>query len=489
MSSIPPVAAEPQPKPKPQPQAAPEPQPPRSARANLTEGPIARTLLLFTLPTLASSVLQSLNASINAAWIGRLLGERALTASANANSVLFFLLGGVFGLGLAATVLVGQSVGARDLVLAKRTIGTCITFFTGLSLVLCSLGFAYAPDVLAAMRTPADTLPLAAAYLRTIFIALPGMYLYTFTMMALRGAGDAKTPFKFLLLSAAIDVSLNPCLIMGLGPFPALGIAGAAVATCIAQWISLAALVSYLYREQHFLRLARGEAHYLWPDREIIRSLLLKGVPMGLQVVVVSSSMIAIISLVNRFGSRTTAAYGACLQLWNYIQMPAFAVGGAVSAMAAQNVGARQWKRVARITQSGILYNVLLTGTLVLLVTLASDRAFAIFLGENQETIKVAKHIHALVSWSFILFGVSFVFSSVMRATGAVIPPLLIVFFSQWVVRIPFANWLMPRLHEDAIWWSFGVGSLVSAIAAGAYYQSGRWKRANLVHSAPPAEA
>jgi putative MATE family efflux protein len=454
-------------------------------RAVLTEGPIAKTLLMFTLPTLASSVLQSLNASINAIWIGRLLGERALSASANANSLIFFLLGAVFGLGLAATVLVGQSIGAHDLTMAKRTIGTSVCFFGGVSVLMATLGIIFAPDVLAAMRTPPDSLPLAAAYLRVIFIALPGMYLYTFAMMALRGAGDAKTPFKFLLLSAALDITLNPLFIRGAGPIPPMGIAGSALATLIAQWTSLIALVVSLYRRKHFLRLARGEGHYLRIDREIVRALLTKGIPMGLQIVVVSSSMIAMISLVNRYGTRTTAAYGACFQLWNYIQMPAFAVGSAVSSMAAQNVGAKLWDRVARVTVIGVVYNILLTGVLVVLVTLVSHQMFGLFLGDNFAAIEIAQHIHSRVSWSFVLFGVSFVLSSVMRATGAVIPPLGILFVSLWLVRIPFAYMLTPSLGADAVWWSFGVGSIVSVILCSVYYRTGHWKRAHMLQTVP----
>ena len=456
--------------------------PPRAAP--LTTGPIAKTLLVFSLPILASSVLQSLNASINAAWIGRLLGERALTASANANSLLFFLLGAVFGLGMAATVLVGQSLGAKDMDQAKRTVGTSLTFFVAVSLLVAGAGVVLAPRLLAAMRTPADALPLASAYLRVIFVALPGMYVYAFIMLALRGAGDAKTPFFFLLVSAAIDVGLNPLLIRGYGPFPELGIAGSAWASLLAQWTSLVGLVGYLYRKKHFLRLAKGEAHYLKIDPVILRALLGKGIPMGMQMVVMSSSMIVMISFVNRFGSHTTAAYGACFQLWNYIQMPAFAVGSAVSSMAAQNVGARLWNRVAAVARVGILYNVLLTGFLVLVVTLVSRQAFAIFLGADSPSVDIARHIHFIVSWSFILFGVSFVLSSVVRATGAVFPPLVVLFLALWGVRLPFAYAMTPRWGADAIWWSFPVGSIASVLLIGAYYRFGNWRQAHMIEPA-----
>jgi Na+-driven multidrug efflux pump len=199
--------------------------------------------------------------------------------------------------------------------------------------------------------------------------------------------------------------------------------------------------------------------------------------------------MLAVISLVNRFGPRTAAAYGACLQLWSYIQMPAFAVGSAVSAMAAQNVGARLWKRVARVTQVGILYNVVLTSSLVLLIRATSHRAFGFFLGDNRAAILIAEHISNIVSWSFVLFGVSFVLSSVMRATGAVVAPLVSLFVALWLVRIPFAHLLEPRLHEDAIWWSFPVGSAASVLLSWLYYASGRWRRAQLIAERRPAAA
>ena len=454
----------------------------RSDRAAaLTTGPVGTTLLMFSLPILASSVLQSLNASINAVWIGRLLGEQALSASANANTLLFFLLGTVFGLGLAASVLVGQSLGANDRELAKRTVGTSLVFFALLAFFISLGGFVLAPHMLVAMHTPHDALPYASAYLRVIFIAPPGMYLYTFVMMILRGAGDARTPFVFLALSAGLDVGLNPLLIRGLGPVPALGITGSALATLIAQWLALVALLIHLYRKKHFLRIARGESRYLRVDRAVLRALVEKGVPMGLQMVVMSASMIAMIRLVNRYGSTTTAAYGACFQLWNYIQMPALAVGSAVSSIAAQNVGARLWDRVDRVAKLGVLFNVLMTGSLVLVVAVVNRSAFALFLGDASTAVEIAHHVNMIVSWSFVLFGVSMIFASVVRATGAVWAPLASLFVALWLVRIPFAYLAVPHWGPDAIWWSFPLGSVTSLVFMALYYRFGRWREARMV--------
>jgi putative MATE family efflux protein len=454
----------------------------------LVEGPIGRTLFLFSLPILASSVLQSLNGSINAIWIGRLIGPNALAAASNANNIMFFLLSAGFGFGMAATILVGQGLGARNVELVKRTIGTTLIFFALVALVVGMGGFLGTSGMLDLLGTPPEAMGLATAYLKVIFVAMPALYFYTFVMMSLRGAGDARTPFVFLTFSVILDVGFNPLLILGVGPIPPLGIAGSAVATLLSQWIGLIALIAWLYRSKNPLRLTRNEFGYLRIDGEIMRALVAKGLPMGLQMIVMSSSMLAMMSLVNRYGALTVAAYGACFQLWSYIQMPALAVGTAVSSMAAQNVGARRWDRVARTAAIGVLYNVVLTGALVLIVTAIDRAAFALFLGDSP-AVEIARHIHFIASWSFILFGVALVLSSVVRATGAVIPPLIFMFVAMWLVRIPFAWTLSRSWGADAIWWSFPIGSTASMLLLLTYYRFGGWKKARMLEHQPAPAA
>lgn len=454
---------------------------PPSHRTTLTEGPIAKTLLLFSLPILGANVLQSLNASVNAIWIGHFLGEAALTAVTNANLVLFFLLGVVFGISMANTILIGQAVGAKDVAQAKRVVGTSTGFFVVLSMAVAILGYVFTAEILDAMGTPADAQPHAVAYLHVIFIALPSMYFYSFLMMTLRGAGDSHTPFYFMLLSVALDIALNPLLIFGLGPVPAMGIAGSALATLIAQTVALLGLVAHLYRRQHFLGLYRGEWHYLKPDLIVLRALVVKGLPMGLQMVVISSSALVMISMVNAYGSQTTAAYGAASQLWTYIQMPSLAVGAAVSSMAAQNVGAQRWDRISRIAGVGVAYNLLLTGVLVAVVYLFNRGALGIFLPDDGVAIAIAQHLNAIVVWSFLFFGLAFVLFGVVRATGAVMPPLIILAVALWFVRLPFAWLLRDHYGADAVWWSFPLGSLVAVTLAAAYYRWGDWRHASML--------
>ncbi len=448
---------------------------------SLTQGSISRGLLMFALPILLGNVLQSLNGSVNSIWVGRFLGEAALTATANANTVMFLLLGGVFGLSMAATILVGQYIGAGNVTEAKRVVGTSTTFFFVMSFALSAIGWLTCEPLLRAMSTPADALPLAVSYMKVIFLALPFMYLYAFVMAVLRGAGDSKTPLYFLVLSVVLDIVLNPLFIFGAGPVPALGITGSALATLIAQMVSLVALLVFLYRRKHMLVLHTGEQRLLAIDWTIAGALIKKGIPMGLQLFVISFSAVLMVTLVNRFGVDTTAAYGAAFQVWNYIQMPAFAVGMAVSAMAAQNVGAGEWERVKSTARVGVVYSLLLTVTLVMLIEVFSRPALGLFLPPNSAALELAQHLNRISAWAFVFFGVSIVLFGVVRATGAVMPPLIILTITMLLIRYPLAQLLLSRWHADAIWWSFPISSAAATVLALLYYKYGGWRQARML--------
>jgi putative MATE family efflux protein len=448
---------------------------------SLTEGSISRRLLVFAIPILLGNILQSLNGSVNSVWIGRYLGEAALTASSNANTVLFLLLGALFGASMAATILIGQYLGARRTHDAKRVVGTSTSFSFVVSIAVALIGFAVCEPLLKAMQTPAAALPLAVAYMRVIFLALPFLVLYIFTTSVLRGAGDSKTPLYFLLLSVGLDIALNPLFIFGLGPIPRFGIAGSALATLLAQAISLTALVIHLYRRKHPLCLHGSELALLRVDWSIVATLIGKGVPMALQMIVVSLSMVLMISLVNRFGIDTTAAFGAAFQVWNYVQMPSFAIGMAVSSMAAQNIGAQKWDRVRSTARVGVLYQLILTGSLVLIIELSATWALGVFLPADSAALHLAVHLNRISAWSFVFFGISLVLFGVVRANGAVLVPLLILALCLLGIRFPLAYLLLDRLRADAIWWSFPLSSLVAVVLAMIYYKFGGWRDARMM--------
>jgi Na+-driven multidrug efflux pump len=168
--------------------------------------------------------------------------------------------------------------------------------------------------------------------------------------------------------------------------------------------------------------------------------------------------------------------------------MPAFAVGMAVSTMAAQNVGARKWDRVNSIARVGVVFSVVLIGSLVLIIELLDTHAFQIFLPAGSEALRRASHLNHIVTWSFVFFGVTMVLFGVVRATGAVMAPLLVLTVTLLLVRFPLAEAFMGRYQIDAVWWSFPISSALSAALAVVYYKYGGWRAAHMAGGPGPTQ-
>ena len=446
------------------------------AQSSLIEGPVARTLFMFALPSLGVNILQSINGSVNAIWIGRFLGEKALAAGSNANMIMFLMFSSLFGFSMATTILIGQAVGRRNVEAVRRTIGSALGMFALAGIVTAALGWVFAPQLLHLLATPVDAFPFALIYLRVIFLGMPFSFISILLSSSLRGVGDAVTPLGNVVLNVALDIVLNPIFILGVGPIPAMGIAGSALATLIAGLISLIVLVYRIYARDLAIRLRGAELGWLRPTRAYAMPILGMGFPMGLSMIVMSGSSLVMIGLVNREGVDTTAAFGVMNQFWSYLQMPAVAVGGAVSAMAAQNIGAGKWDRISRIAGAGIAINVAMTATLIVAITLAARPLLWLFFAAGSSAIPIAIHMNHIIGWSFILMGVSMVMVSVVRANGAVLMPLVFLIVSAIGVRFGIGFTFHPRYGADAIWWAFTGGAISSIVMTVGYYLHGGWR-------------
>ena len=457
-------------------------------KGNLTEGPLTRTLLVFALPQLIGNVLQSLNGSINAVWVGQLLGDEALAATASSNILMFLLFALVFGFGMAATVRIGQAWGANDVITARRVLGAALGLTGAISLVMATLGILFADKVLDLLATPGAAHDQALAYLRVVFIANPIATITTMIAMGLRGSGDAATPLRFMILATVLDVILNPILILGLGPAPALGIAGSAWATVIATTIGFGSMLVWIYAKDLPLRLRGAELAWLRPRWEETRYLLSRGLPMGAQMLVISGAGVIMIGLVNREGLVTAAAYGALLQIWNYIGMPAMAIGGAVSAMIAQHIGAGREDRVDAISLSGSLANLAMTGVLIAVLVPFDRPVLELFLGATSPSVQAALHIQDLAIWTYLPFGVTIVLFGTLRAYGANYATLGVLLASMYGVRLGAYYLLYPLIGPDALWYSFLASSVVWLALTLLVYFRLPWRRKLLARLAAAAD-
>ncbi|MEE9434992.1 MAG: MATE family efflux transporter [Sphingorhabdus sp.] len=444
---------------------------------DLTTGPVARTLFLFALPALGVNILQSINGSVNSIWVGRILGEEALAATANAGMIMFVMFSSLFGFSMAVTILVGQAKGRGDIGQLRRIVGGSIGLFTVGGLLISLAGWVFTPWLLTVLSTPAEAYDLAITYLRVIFISMPPAFAMILLSSALRGVGDATTPLWTTVLYVLLDIILNPVFIIGLGPIPAMGIAGSALATLVAGVISTGFLLQRIYAGDLSIRLRGAEMAYLKPARAITKPLIALGFPMGLSMIIMALSGLIMVGLVNREGVQMAAAFGIMNQLWSYIMMPAVAVGIAVSAMVAQNIGAGKWDRVNRIAWSGMGVNLVMTVALLAAITLAANPILELFFASGSAAIPLSIHMNYWVGWTYIVMGVSMVAVSVVRANGAVIMPLVFLVISVIFVRLGVGFGLYRQYGADAIWWAFGVSAVASMVMAMAYFLHGGWRK------------
>ncbi len=444
---------------------------------DLTQGPVAKTLWLFVIPTLGANVLQSLNQTISSMYLGKMLGENALAASINAGMISFLAFSTIFGLAMGATILIGQAIGRRDIEEVRRTVGSAAGMFLIASAFVSMLGFVYTPNMLRSLSTPPAAFDDAVMFMQMGFIAMPFIFISVLLQSALRGVGDAVTPLHCTILSVALSLVLNPLFIRGLGPVPAMGVEGAAIAGIAASVAGLAFILWRIYGQDLVVRLRGSEWSLLRPDWAHMKPILIIGLPMGASMIIMAGSTLFVVKLINLQGAHTAAAFSAVNQLWSYVQMPAFAVGGAVSAMAAQNIGAGKWDRLNKIAWTGVGTNVIMTAVLVAAITFAARPFLGLFLPHGSPAVDIGIHIQWMVGWTFILAGISMVVTSVVRANGAVIVPLLILIIGSVFVRLGVAFGGYERFGPDAIWASFAANSLVTSVLALLYYVSGIWKK------------
>jgi Na+-driven multidrug efflux pump len=255
-----------------------------------------------------------------------------------------------------------------------------------------------------------------------------------------------------------------------------MGIAGSATSTIVASLVSFLGMLAYVYAKDLPLRLRGPELGYLRPRGEELHFIVTKGIPMGAQMLVMSAAGLIMVRLVNNEGAAMTAAYAVAMQLFTYVQMPAMAIGGAVSAMAAQFIGARKWDRLDHITRGGVIINFAMTGLLSVLLLVFDRPLLVLFLGSDSPVVPLAAHIQLIAVWSFMLFGVTMVYSATMRAGGAVWAPLLIILIALFPVRLGFYFLTYEWLGADAIWWSFTVGAIAGLVLGWWFYRYSDWR-------------
>ena len=431
--------------------------------------PLWRIYLAFLGPMVLANILQSLSGSVNAVYIGQMLGTQALAAVAGMFPIVFFFIALIIGVGAGASVLIGQAWGAREPAKVKAIAGTALGLGGLIGIAAAVLGELFARPVLQALGTPAEVLPDATAYARVMMLTMPLLLVFILYTQLLRGVGDTLTPLYALMLSTGIGLVLTPALIRGWGGLPQLGVVSAAVAGLVSFAVALTFLVIYLQRKRHPLAPDAALRRALWIDPALLKGVLRIGVPTGVQMVTISLAELAILGLVNRYGADATAAYGAVNQIVNYVQFPALSIAITASILGAQAIGAGRVERLSAIVRTGLLLNGVLTGSLVLLGYGLSHWLLGFFL-TAPSVLAMAQGLLYVMLWGSVIFGMQAVVAGVMRASGTVWVPTGISVASIALVQLPAAHALSARFGLPGVWMSYPVVFSVMLALQSAFY-------------------
>ena len=434
-----------------------------------------RVYLAFLVPMIISNILQALSGTVNNIYLGQLLGVGAMASVSAFFPVLFFLISFMIGLGAGASVLIGQAWGAREPERVKAVAGTTLTIGLCAGLLVAIFGGTFTEPMLRALGTPADILPGATAYARIVLLAAPGLFLFLLVTSMLRGVGDTKAPLKTLLISTAVGLLVTPALILGWGGLPQMGVASGAYAAVASYLIALGWTAWYLRRKHHVMAPDAAFLKHLRFDRTIAAKVLRIGLPTAVSMITISLSEIAVLFLVNTHGSQATAAYGAVNQIVSYVQFPAISIAITASILGAQAIGGGRGQTLGKIARTGIVMNLLLTGSLVLLGYLFSRSILGLFI-TDAAVVELAQTLLHIMLWSSVIMGMSMVLSGLMRASGTVLVPTLITVLSIGLVQVPVAWVLNNRYGINGIWAAYPVAFLAMLAMQSTYYQL-VWKK------------
>ncbi|HEY4199051.1 MAG TPA: MATE family efflux transporter [Devosiaceae bacterium] len=441
--------------------------------------PLWQRFLIFLLPLMLSNILQALSGTINNIYIGQLIGVNALAAASVFFPIMFFLMSFVIGLSSGATVLIGQAWGGRNIDKVKEVAGTTLTAAFLFGIVVALIGIFFSDALIRLLGAPADIRPEAAGFARIFLIGMPAFFLYLIITSTLRGVGDTITPLLALGISICTGLIVTPALILGWAGLPKIGVNAAAVASIVSFVAVLIFLFFYLRARKHPMAPDSALLRHLRIDPRMLLLILKLGVPAGVQMVVSSISAIVVVGLVNAYGSSATAAYGAVNQVLSYVQFPAMSIAIATSIFGAQAIGAGQAGQLGAITRTGEIMNLILTGALILIAYIFSENIVSLFIIDPAVVTMTETLLH-IVLWSVLLFGASAVLTGTMRASGTVLPPMLISLATILCVELPGAILLSHIFGLEGIWVAYSLSFSTMLLLQGIYYWF-FWRRKRVV--------
>jgi len=438
--------------------------------ARLVSESLRATILRVALPAVASSLLMTLFSSVDAFWVGMRIGAAGLAAVSTSLFWIWMIvsLAEMIGVGLTAAAArrYGEGRGGE----AARLAGDALVFSTVLGAAVAIAGTGALAWIFAVMNTPPEVTALGTTYLRTYLFGAPFIYAFFAIDSAFRAAGDTRTPFVLLLASVALTLVLDPVLILGLGPFPRLGIAGAAIATISTR--GAAALMGLGIAIRRRL-VALGRVRL-----ESILLVCRVGLPTAATGMTFSAIYVILTRTTTRFGTPALAALGIGHRVESWLFMIGVGFGAATAAIVGQNLGAGRPDRAERAGWMATYYCTAL-GVVAFALELVIPRQFASLFTTDAAVIDEAVRYLRIAAVSQLAVCSEVVLEGALGGAGETVPPM-IASTALTASRIPLAAWAANRWGSSGIWWVISLTAMARGIAMAALWRVGRWKRRSL---------
>lgn len=430
----------------------------------ITHGTIWKALILYCLPLILGNFFQQLYNTADAIVVGRFVGKQALSAVGGSSAVWVNVFVGLFtGISSGATVIAAQFFGAQQREKLHTAVHTAIalSLFTGA--VLTVLGFLLTPALCRMLDTPADVLGDTVLYLRIFFLGIVGNLLYNMGSGILRAVGDSRRPLLFLIISCAINIVLDIFFIVVLG----LGVAGAAIATILCQFISACMVLYVLLGTEEPYRLSIGQIRF---DQRMTERILSIGVPAAVQSLMYTASNLLVQQSINRFGTDYVAAWAAYGKVDMVFWMVNSSFGVALQTFVAQNYGAGLLARVRKTVRQCSAVMVLWTVPVSILIYIFGCYAFQLFT-EDTEVLRIGvRMLRDMTPFYICYLGIE-VFSAALRGMGDAMRPMLIDILGICVIRVLWLLFVVPAFPEiHTVILSFPITWILTSTAFLLYY-------------------
>ena len=446
----------------------------RGAEHDYTQGPIGRAIFLLAVPMVLEMSMESIFAVVDAFFVGR-LGPAAVATIGLTESLMVVIYTVAMGLSIGVTATVARRIGEKDPDRAARATVQGLLLGLLLSSVLGVIGAVFAGELLSLMGADAEVLAVGTGFARISLACNGGIFLLFLINAAFRGAGDAAVAMRVLMLGNAINIVLDPLLIFGLGPVPALGIEGAAWATAIGR------AIGFLWALWH-LSTGEGNLHVHRPHLRIEPTTMLHIATLSgwgtVQVALGSMSWIALVRLMSTFGSTVVAGYTIAIRVLLFALMPAYGVGAAASTMVGQALGARNPDRAERAVWVAARLNMVVLGLTGVAFWLFAPTIVGWF--SEVATVR-AVGINGLrtMSLGFPLYALGMVLEQSFNGAGDTRTPTWMNVFAFWVVQLRLGWWLSQHtaLTYRGVFGAVPIAYTALAMVSAVFFRRGAWKR------------